>query len=149
MNSILSALFSASQISNKLKLPDIWQFLGFYRSSICKQILGNQCEAYSLESGILSLMQITSSLLKIMPPSLWIKVCCSIEFQEQLKAVLCKFCWLGFNFCEQQKFSNTSKMLSFPLIRNTFFIIKKYILPNMKNTFCSIYVDLRMREEVA
>ena len=39
MNSILSALFSASQISNKLKLPDIWQFRGFYRSSICKQIL--------------------------------------------------------------------------------------------------------------
>ena len=53
VNSTLSALFWASQISNKLKLPDIWQFLGFYRSSICKQILGNQCEAYSLESGIL------------------------------------------------------------------------------------------------
>ena len=33
-------------ISN-FKLPNIWQFLGFHRNSICKQISENQCWTYS------------------------------------------------------------------------------------------------------
>ena len=44
---LISGIFFPAWRLSKLKLANIWQFLGFYRISICKQISENQCKTYS------------------------------------------------------------------------------------------------------